>query len=132
MGDSVAVAIGGRIRQQGSVSDVFSHPADADVAASLGVEAVLPARIESSSDGLLAVAVNGIVLHVAERADATDPMAAGARVYACIRAEDVTLETQSPAHASTRNHLAARVVSMLSEGPIERVTLEAITQSGPP
>jgi molybdate transport system ATP-binding protein len=124
MGDSMAVAIGGRIRQQGSLSAVFGHPADADVAASLGVEAVLPARIASSWDGLLAVTVAGIILHVAERAGAAGPMTAGTDVYACIRAEDVTLETQSPAHASTRNHLAARVVSMLSEGPIERVTLD--------
>jgi len=124
MGDSVAVAIGGRIRQRGAVSDVFSHPADADVAASLGVEAVLPARIGSSSDGLLAVTVNDVVVYVADRAGRGDPLAAGSDVYACIRAEDVTLETQSPAHASTRNHLAARVVSILSEGPIDRVTLD--------
>jgi molybdate transport system ATP-binding protein len=124
MGDSVAVAIGGRIRQHGVVSDVFSHPADADVAASLGVEAVLPARIASVSDGLLALTVNEVVLYVADRAGHENPIAAGSDVYACIRAEDVTLETQAPAHASTRNHLAARVVSILAEGPIDRVTLD--------
>lgn len=124
MGDSVAVAIGGRIRQHGVVSDVFSHPADADVAAALGVEAVLPARIASVSDGLLALTVNEVVLYVADRAGPENPIAAGADVYACIRAEDVTLETQAPAHASTRNHLAARVVSILPEGPIDRVTLD--------
>ncbi len=123
MGDSMAVAIHGQIRQVGGVGDVFSHPVDADVAASLGVEAVLPARVVESSDGLLTVAVNAALLHVAERA-AGDPVAAGAQVYACIRAEDVTLEVQSPAHASARNHLAARVVSIAPEGPIVRVTLD--------
>jgi len=123
MGDSAAVLIAGRIRQQGSVSDVFSHPADADVAASLGVEAVLPARIESSVDGLLAVTVNNVILHVAERLE-NDALPVGTDVYACIRAEDVTLETASPAHASTRNHLPAGVVSIAAEGPIERISLD--------
>src|SRR5206468_859400 len=105
--------IGGRIRQTGRVADVFSHPADADVAAALGVEAVLPARILGSSNGLLEVAVNDVVLQVAERFE-PDPSAIGSAVYACIRAEDVTLEVLSTAHASARNHLAGRVLSILS------------------
>jgi molybdopterin-binding protein len=57
---------------------------------------------------------------VAER----DPLASGTDVYACIRAEDVTLGTDLSTHASTRNHLAARVVSIASEGPVDRVSLD--------
>jgi molybdate transport system ATP-binding protein len=125
MGDTVAVVIGGRVRQTGATSDVFSRPADADVAASLGVEAVLPGRIRSVADGLLTVAIGGVELTVADRPDRDrEPLAAGADVYACIRAEDVTIELRSAAHASTRNHLAARVTAIGSEGPVERVSLE--------
>lgn len=121
MGDVMAVVIDGRVRQIGPVADVFSHPADADVAASLGVESVLPARVTSAANGLLTVAIGSAELHVAER----EPTAVGAKVYACIRAEDVTLETASDAgHASVRNHLAATIVSIASEGPIDRVTLD--------
>jgi molybdenum ABC transporter ATP-binding protein len=120
MGDSVAVVVGGRVRQLGPVADVFSRPADAEVAASLGIEAVLAAQVIASSGGLVEVSVNGVTLHVAER----EPIAAGARLYACIRAEDVTLETRASGQASTRNHLAARVVAITSEGPIDRVTLD--------
>jgi molybdate transport system ATP-binding protein len=120
MGDSVAVMIGGRVRQAGPISDVFSRPSDVDVAASLGIEAVLPARVVAAADGLLEIAVRDVLLHVAER----DPIAPGSAVYACIRAEDVTLETRTAGHASTRNHLAARIVAITSEGPIERVTLD--------
>jgi molybdate transport system ATP-binding protein len=120
IGDLAAIVVGGRVRQTGPIADVFSRPADAEIAASLGVEAVLPARIVGSSGGLIAVAVDRVVLHVAER----DPVAAGTDVYACIRAEDVTLETRGAAQASTRNHLAARVVHIASEGPIDRVTLD--------
>ncbi|OLE78837.1 MAG: hypothetical protein AUF76_18305 [Acidobacteria bacterium 13_1_20CM_2_65_9] len=120
LGDQIAVATGGRIRQVGPIADVFSRPADADVAASLGVEAVLPGRIVDAREGLLSVQVGDTVIHVAER----EPTAVGSNVYACIRAEDVTLETQSPAHASTRNHLAARVIAIAAEGPIDRVSLD--------
>ena len=93
MGDTVAVVIGGRVRQVGPISDVFSRPADAEIAASLGIEAVLPARVIGSSGGVIEVAVGDVTLHVAER----EPMAPGAGVYACVRAEDVTLETRAPA-----------------------------------
>lgn len=120
LGDTVAVVIGGRVRQVGPVSDVFSHPADAAIAASLGIEAVLPARVAGSADGMIDVAVGEVRLQVAER----EPIATGAAVYACVRAEDVTLETLSAGHASSRNHLPARVVSIASEGPIDRVTLD--------
>jgi molybdate transport system ATP-binding protein len=123
MGDAVAVVIGGRVRQVGPISDVFSRPSDADVAASLGIEAVLPARVVGSSGGVLEVSVEQVILHVAER----DSMAPGSEVYACIRAEDVTLETRSPdqkSQASTRNHLPARVVAIAVEGPIDRVSLD--------
>jgi molybdate transport system ATP-binding protein len=120
MGDTVAVMVGGRVRQTGPAADVFSRPADAEVAASLGIEAVLPARVIAASGGLIEVSVNRVTLHVAER----EPAAPGAQVYACVRAEDVTLELRASARASTRNHLAARVVAIASEGPIDRVTLD--------
>jgi molybdate transport system ATP-binding protein len=120
LGDLMALVIGGRIRQIGAVSDVFSRPADAEAAASLGVEAVLPARIVGSADGLVSLAIGSARLHVADR----DGSAVGADVYACIRAEDVTIELQSPAHASTRNHLASRVVSITPEGAVDRVSLD--------
>lgn len=125
MGDIAAVMISGRVRQVGPVSDVFGHPADAEIAASLGIEAVLPAHVVDSSGGVIEVSVDGVsvdevMLHVAER----EPIAPGAYVYACIRAEDVTLETRAPGQASTRNHLSARIVSIASEGPIDRVTLD--------
>ena len=120
MGDVVAVVIDGRVRQAGAVGDVFSRPADADIAASLGVDAVLPARVAGSTDGVIEVSIGELLLHVAER----EPIAPGTFVYACVRAEDVTLESRTPGQASSRNHLAARIVSIASEGPIDRVTLD--------
>jgi molybdenum ABC transporter ATP-binding protein len=121
MGDLIAVMIDGGVRQVGPIAHVFSHPVDAGVAASLGVEAVLPARVTGASNGLLSVAIGDVEIHVADR----DAVTVGSTVYACIRAEDVTLETDvTAAHASTRNHLAARIVSIAAEGPVDRVTLD--------
>jgi molybdate transport system ATP-binding protein len=120
MGDLIAVVVAGRLRQLGAIADVFSHPGDAAVAASLGVEAVLPARVADVSAGIVEVEINGVVLHVAER----DPVLPGTDVFACIRAEDVMLEKHVPGDASARNHLAARVVHITSEGPIDRVALD--------
>ena len=72
------------------------------------------------SEHRVEVSVGDLVLHAAER----ESIGAGADVYACIRAEDVTIETRSPGQASTRNHLAARVVAIAAEGPVDRVTLD--------
>ena len=44
LGDWMAVMVDGRIRQTGPVQEVFRRPADAQVAESVGVENVLPAR----------------------------------------------------------------------------------------
>jgi molybdate transport system ATP-binding protein len=120
LGDSVAVVIGGRVRQVGLAGDVFGRPTDAAIAAALGIEAVLAARIAGSPGGVIELSVGDVTLHAAER----EPIAAGTAVYACVRAEDVALEMRAPGQASTRNHLAARVVSIVAEGPIERVTLD--------
>ena len=120
MGDLVAVVIHGRVRQVGPIADVFSRPADIDVAASVGIEAVLPAHVVESSSGLLSVNVHDVVLQVADR----DRTAPGSEVYACIRAEDVTLEVQMAGQASTRNHLSARVVAITPDGPIDRVSID--------
>jgi molybdate transport system ATP-binding protein len=120
MGDLLAVVVAGRVRQLGAIADVFSRPADVEVAAALGVESVLPARVVDVSAGIVEVAVEDTVLHVAER----DPIAPGTMVYACIRAEDVTLEKRVAGEGSARNHLAARVVHITAEGPIERVSLD--------
>src|SRR5258705_221192 len=72
------------------------------------------------ASGTRGVRVGSSVLQVAER----EPIAPGSDVYACIRAEDVTLETDPAGKASARNHLVARVVGIVSEGPIDRVALD--------
>ncbi|HXF56154.1 MAG TPA: ABC transporter ATP-binding protein [Actinomycetota bacterium] len=118
LGDRVAVVIGGEVRQVGAVEDVFSHPVDAEVARAVGVETVVVARVRERHDGLLVLETHG------RRLVAVDPGLAGEHVLACIRAEEVVLRLEEPVAESARNHLAATVVALRREGPLDRIVLD--------
>jgi molybdate transport system ATP-binding protein len=118
LGDRMAVLSGGFIRQVGPVHEVFSRPIDLAVAASVGVETVVPGEIVDSSDGLVTVRVGASQIQVAQ------PSIAARSVFACIRAEDVTLETSPRTEVSARNQLTGRVTSIQPEGGVVRVTVD--------
>ncbi|MGO4882777.1 MAG: ABC transporter ATP-binding protein [Bryobacteraceae bacterium] len=119
LGDSIAIMIDGRLRQAGPVSTVFDAPADADVAAAVGVETICAARVVERSAGLLTLEIGQVRLVAV---DSGDP---GAEVFACIRAESVTIEQNpAPYPTSARNHFSARVVCVIPEGPLVRVALD--------
>jgi molybdate transport system ATP-binding protein len=118
LGDQMAVLIGGQLRQVGSVSEVFSRPADVTVAEAVGMENVLPAQVTRSERDVVTVDVNGRELI------AVGSVSTG-RVFACIRAEDVLLFTGERASSvSARNRLRGRITALSYEGPLVRVTLE--------
>jgi molybdate transport system ATP-binding protein len=117
LGDWMAVMVDGRIRQTGPVEDVFRHPADAQVAESVGVENVLPAQIVSHHSGLLTLQVGTAQLQCVDSGESGP-------VVACIRAEDVALTRDSPQLSSVRNRLPGRVLSVIPEGPLARVELD--------
>jgi molybdate transport system ATP-binding protein len=119
LGDSIAIMIEGKIRQAGAVESVFDSPADADVAAAVGIETICPAHVVSRDAGLVTVEVAGAHLVAVDIADPRND------VFACIRAESVTIERSLSGNpTSARNHLPARIVSVISEGPLARVTLD--------
>jgi molybdate transport system ATP-binding protein len=118
LGDQMVVVADGRVRQVGAVLDVFRRPADLSVAQSVGVESVLPARVERSDNGLVDLQVGTATIR------AVDPGLEGAEVFACIRAEDVTIELDAASNASARNHLPGRITSIAPDGPLERITVD--------
>jgi len=120
LGDRMAVIAGGVVRQSGTTAEVFSRPLDIEVAGALGVETIVPALVESIDSNVALLRVGSGLL----RASAQDGIAAGARVFACIRAEDVVLERAPAAVSSARNHLDALVSSVVPEGAADRVTLD--------
>jgi molybdate transport system ATP-binding protein len=118
IGDRMAVLYDGAIRQVGSISEVFSRPADVAVAASVGVETVVPGQVVETRDGVLTVRIGAARVRAAHVEGASGP------VFVCIRAEDVMLDTSTPEHVSARNRLSSRVVSVEHEGAVARVTVD--------
>jgi molybdate transport system ATP-binding protein len=118
LGDRMAVLTGGYIHQIGPVHEVFSRPADLEVAASVGVETVVPGQIVDTNDGLATVRVGGAQIL------APQPATAATSVFVCVRAEDVILEMTPRHDLSARNQLKARVTGIQPEGSVIRVTVD--------
>jgi len=117
LGDWIAVMVDGRVRQCGPVQEVFQRPADSQVAESVGVENVLPARIVSRDAGLLTIETGGAHLQAVDSGE-------GGVLAVCIRAEDVAIAHDSAVTSSMRNRLPGRVTSVTLEGPLARVELD--------
>jgi tungstate transport system ATP-binding protein len=120
LGDRVAVLIGGRLRQIGPTAEVFSHPADPEVAAFVGMETVVPGWVEGTSAGLVRVRVGSALVEAA----ATAPL--NGAVLLCLRPEDVVLAPPATAEgpSSARNRLLGRVMAVMPAGGLERVELD--------
>src|SRR2546427_1647045 len=103
---------GGRILQTGSPDQVFSRPANAEVAAIVGVETVIAGKVVGRQDGLAAFDVAGKQLWAVEASGK------GEAVYLCIRAEDVILEIGAQTSSSARNHLAGPGTDVRPAGPV--------------
>jgi len=118
LGDWIAVLIDGQIRQCGPLAEVFRHPADVHVAESVGVENVIPGEVVARESGLATIQAGAAHL------EAVDVGEGGGPVFACIRAEEITLAPGTPVATSARNRLAGRIGAVLREGALARVELD--------
>jgi molybdate transport system ATP-binding protein len=101
----------------GPVDEVFSRPADAEVARAVGTENVFPARRVRRAEGLVTLRAGGAELV------AVDPGGDEEEGWACIRAEEVVLEPPDPHASSAQNRLAGEVVARRDDGPLVRITV---------
>lgn len=118
LGDRVAVMVGGRLRQAGPVTEVFAHPSELAVAQAVGMETVAQARVAQCAEGLVELEVG------TARLTAVGSGPVGSVVFVCIRGEEVALERGTAVPTTARNHLPARIVQLLPEGPLVRVLLD--------
>jgi molybdopterin-binding protein len=121
LGDTIAVMMGGRIRQAGSPAEAFGSPVDEEVAAFVGVETIAPGRVRSVVGGVAVVDIGGQIVEGGIEAGA------GEDVLVCLRPEDVTLSAagvDAPA-TSARNRLRGRVVRVTPSGPYVRIAVDA-------
>jgi molybdate transport system ATP-binding protein len=118
LGDRTGVIVDGTLRQLGETRDVFARPADAEVAAVLGTDTVVPCRVTSRNAGFATIRIGNAELQV------LDPGHAGDDAFACIRAEEVLLQRTSHTDTSARNRLQARIASVEPQGAMFRVRLD--------
>jgi molybdate transport system ATP-binding protein len=118
LGDELAVMGAAGILQTGAPEEVFSRPATLEVAAAVGVETIVPCRLEQRSDGVAILSAAG------NRIFAVDMEAEGSDFYACLRGEDVTIERGARLHTSARNHLAGTVREVVPAGSLRKVTVD--------
>ena len=118
LGDIIAVMNAGQVLQVGSPQEVFSRPANAEVAKIVGIETVIQGHVVANDNGLATVSVNGATLK-GLGADVN-----GAAVYVCIRAEDVLLEQAGSGITSARNHLSGHVTEVVPQGVLVTVTFD--------
>ena len=117
-GDRVALIADGAVAQEGPIADVFNRPASESAARIVGVESVVPCRVVSrGGEGLATVDASGVAL------TAIDPGTGVDHAFACIRADEVILETGSTA-SSARNRLLATVKALRVDGPLVRIDLD--------
>jgi molybdate transport system ATP-binding protein len=118
LADHLIVLNQGKVLQQGAVEEVFSRPADAEVARIVGMENVLPGRVEESVEGVSRVAVGQTHLF------AVATVSAAEEVFVCIRPEEIVLQKGTADQASARNRLPGKVVSVTPEGPLMRIAVD--------
>ncbi|MFO0768835.1 MAG: ABC transporter ATP-binding protein [Nitrospiraceae bacterium] len=118
LGDVMAVVSGGEVLQIGAPMDVFSRPVNAEVARVVGVESVLKGTVVWAGGGLVRIDINGVVV----TAMAPDPL--DAKVFVCIRAEDVTIERGRPEATSARNSLSGIVTGVTMLGAMAHVGVD--------
>jgi molybdate transport system ATP-binding protein len=117
LGDWMVVMNAGRVLQTGPPQEVFTRPQHREVAAAVGVETVVPARVSRREGGLAILQVG------AGQLAAADPGGDMSDFYVCIRGEDVTLEKGRAEQSSARNHLQGTVTEIGSAGILMKVIL---------
>jgi len=118
LADRIGVVIDGELRQLDTAEAVFGMPTDPEIAAFVGVENVLPARVERATEELT-------VLRIADQhVEVTEPPPHGDEFpLLCIRPDDVVIARQ-PTSTSARNSFPARIVRLEPIGRRTRLVLD--------
>jgi molybdate transport system ATP-binding protein len=118
LGGQIIVVEAGKIAQSGPIQEIFARPATLSVARQVGVESIVPGAVSEWAGGLATVEAGQTQLVALTTETWTGPC------YACIRAEDVILQTGVVTASSARNRLSCRVVALVRQGPTVQVELD--------
>jgi tungstate transport system ATP-binding protein len=112
LADRIGVLVEGRLEQVAAAEEIFSYPENREVAEFIGTENIIPGTVAGVENGITMVELSG---HTIEAVAALPP---GAPVYACLRAEAVTLSTRLQAESSARNRLRGTLRSLQHHHPL--------------
>lgn len=119
LGDRVAVLLEGKLRQAGTPQEVFNAPVDADVAAFVGVDTVIPATVINQKEGMVSLKAGSYTL------ESVGDARPGSPVLLCLRPEDITLWVDGEVpQSSARNRMRGVVQRCSILGALVRVTID--------
>ena len=121
LADRAAVMIDGSIRQVGTVDEVFTLPADDEVALAVGLGNVLSGIVVGSEDPMVEVEVDGV------RIWGFGAQEIGAPVKILFGAETVTVHTGQTPSTSARNVWFGEIVAVRAVGRL----VELVVDVGP-
>ena len=118
-GNRIAVLIGGRLLQTGPATEVFARPVNEEVAHFVGFDSKIPGVVETASEGLTQVRINGGCAQVIGN------FQAGEHLFLCLRPEDITLSLPGVEHlkSSALNRLHGKALKVTPWGSHYRVAL---------
>ncbi len=115
----IAVVLNKTIGQVGSSYDIFYKPQNRDVAHMVGVENILEGTVISNEGGDATLDISGFPVI------AICPCAAGQRVTAYLRPEDIMFFTPDGWKTSARNQLDGVITKVVPMGPMVRLKVLA-------
>ena len=118
--DRVGVIMGGNIVQIGTPAEVFSSPANEEIANFVEAGNIIHGVVETQSEGLALVRVGEMQIEVCSE------LPAGSRVILLIPYDDVTINLPSADAITTsaRNRFPGKVVKLFRTGSQVRVTID--------
>jgi tungstate transport system ATP-binding protein len=120
LADRVVVLMNGRISQVGTPAEVFSSPADEDVAGFVEAGNILRGVVAAQSGGLASIQVES------RRIEAASELVAGTNVIILLPFDDVTVMLPSAEKTTTsaRNRFSGEVIRLFPIGSQVRVTID--------
>jgi tungstate transport system ATP-binding protein len=113
----ITVLMKGHIVQSGSPQEIFSTPANEEIARFVGMENILEGCVSANRGGVDDIDIRGQVI------EGISGCRIGQSVEVFIRPEDITLLT-ARSSSSARNVFSGRVTALISTGPLVRVHLD--------
>jgi tungstate transport system ATP-binding protein len=117
LGNRVGVLNRGRLLQLDSRENVFLRPETEAAAEIVGVENCLPGVVEGIDGNYTVIAIHGV------RAYTTRRLKVGAKIVACIRAEDIYL-TRESCEAEIPNRFTGKIIELSSGMAGHRIVLD--------